>query len=72
MTDLSTITVTITDARKAGYCVAGVRRWWPQQSYAMSFADFLRTGMAADAFLAGGDECARLTVEAKLEREANG
>lgn len=61
--------ITISDVRKAGYCVSGARRWWPAQSYEMSFADFLKTGMDSEDFLAGGDELAAITVQKKVERD---
>lgn len=69
MTDLSTITIRIDDARKAGYCVDGVKRWWPFQNYAVSFSAFLKDGLPGDEFVAGGDDHARVTVDKKLERE---
>lgn len=67
--DLATITITISDCRVAGYCPAGVRGWWRRQNMPIQFADFLRTGMSADAFLTGGDHHARDTIEKKILRE---
>jgi hypothetical protein len=68
--DLSALTITISDARKAGYCVSGIRRWWPNQRFPVSFAAFLRDGIAADTFIAGGDDHARNVVEQRLARDA--
>lgn len=67
--DLSALTITVSDARKV-YCVRGIRSWWSNQHLPVSFAAFLRDGIAADIFIAGGDDHARNVVEHRLARDA--
>jgi hypothetical protein len=69
--DLPATLVTLGDCRKAGYCAAGVQRWWPRQAMPVGFNAFVRDGLSADVFMAGGDALARRTVIRKLEREAD-
>lgn len=64
---LSEVTITIADIRKVGYCVAGVRRWFPQQR--LDFTHFLQNGISAEDLLATNDELAQRVVDAKIERE---
>lgn len=68
MSDLSEVHVTIDDVRRAGYCVSGARRWFAD--HGIPFAEFIKTGMAADEFIARGDSRAARVVELKLAREA--
>lgn len=60
--------VTIDDVRRAGYCVAGARRWFA--THEIDFADFLRNGLPAEEFVARGDELAKQVVDKKFERAA--
>lgn len=55
--------VTITDVRRAGYCVAGARRWF--EGYGFDFRQFVRSGCPVDEFLArsGNDAHARRVIE---------
>lgn len=59
--------ITITDIRKAGYCVAGVRQW--SATHGINFADLIKNGIPADELLAKGDEHAQRVIDSKLERE---
>lgn len=52
--------VTIHDARKAGYCVSGVRRWAAVQG--LDFRAFLKDGIAASRLLDTGDAIAAAIV----------
>lgn len=40
------MTVTMADCRKAGYCVAGVRRWL--EANGIEWRDFVRNGVAVE------------------------
>lgn len=70
MTDLSSVIVTISDVRAAGFCVRGARRWFERHD--MSFTEFLSNGCPADKFIEKGDDLAQQVVNHKLEREARG
>ena len=59
--------IDINDARKAGFCVAGVRSWF--HTHELNFADFLKNGIEEDIFLAQGDDLAQRVVDLKRERE---
>lgn len=67
MVDLSAINITMADIRKAGFCASGARGWF--RARGISFNDFLKSGMAADEFIAKGDDLSRAVVERKIERE---
>jgi hypothetical protein len=62
--------VTIDDVRKAGFCVAGAKRWFAANR--LDFAAFLKDGMAQDEFLRSGDALAAQVVTSKQERAARG
>lgn len=45
--------VTMSDVRKTGHCVLGIRRW--AMAHGLNFRDFIDNGIAASAILATGD-----------------
>jgi len=46
--------ITINDARKAGYCVNGMRKW--ARHHNLDFKDFVKNGLPASKLLATGDQ----------------
>lgn len=70
MTDLSSVTITITDIRAAGICASGARRWF--RDHGIDFAAFLKDGISAAELIERGDQMAQRVVDRKLERESNG
>ncbi len=62
--------ITVTDIRKQGYCVAGIRTWF--SSHKLDFRSFLQHGVESDKLLATNDELARKVVEAKLKAQTDG
>lgn len=62
--------VTINDIRKAGYCVAGARRWF--ELHGLDFKKMLDGGIPEDDLLATGDSMALEVVRRKAERDARG
>lgn len=62
--------VTITDVRRAGYCVRGVRRWCEVKG--IDFRKFLAEGMPVEEFKSLGDDVYITDVLAVRERFRNG
>lgn len=62
--------ITITDIRKQGYCVSGIKTWFA--AHHLNFRSFLQHGVESDTLLATGDELARKVVEAKLKAADDG
>ncbi len=67
MIDYSTLTITIDDIRKAGFCSAGVKRWFKAQG--LDFQSLLKNGISAESLLATSDAQAEKVVQSKIERE---
>lgn len=67
MPDLNALTVTITDVRLAGNCVAGARRWF--EGHGLDFSEFIKSGLPAQVLLDTEDGLANSVVAAKLARE---
>ena len=61
--------ITITDIRKQGYCVSGIKAWF--EAHHLNFRSFLQHGVESDSLLATGDELARKVVQAKLNAGAS-
>jgi hypothetical protein len=59
--------VTITDVRKAGYCVRGIRTW--ARTNGLDFNDFVKNGIEHERLAALGDAMADRVIALKLERE---
>lgn len=57
--------ITVTDIRKQGYCVQGIKTWF--SAHGLNFSEFLQQGVESDRLLATGDELARKVVEAKMK-----
>jgi hypothetical protein len=51
--EVSSERITITDARRAGFCVLGIRDY--ARANGVAFRDFLRNGIAADDERIAGD-----------------
>ena len=66
MAEFPGLHITITDMRRAGYCVSGIRRWSAQ--HGIDFAALVRNGISADELVTKGDHHARRVVESVLER----
>jgi hypothetical protein len=60
--------ITIDDVRRAGHCVAGIRRWF--ETHQLDFRDFLRNGIPAEKMLATGDGQGQQVVERTIERRS--
>ncbi len=58
--------VTIDDVRKAGFCVAGARRWFAL--HGIDFRAFLVNGVSADRLRQAGDVLAEKAISAAEER----
>lgn len=56
--------ITISDIRRAGFCVKGARGWL--EGYGFDFRDFLKNGAPAADILATGDGQAEQVVAMKL------
>lgn len=63
MSDEPTV-ITITDIRKHGYCVSGIRTWF--STHGLDFKSLLQHGVESDKLLATNDELARRVVDGKL------
>lgn len=63
-------TITVSDLRALGYCVAGQRRWF--QANGMDFTDFLKNGISTADFLEQGDGLARKAVDRLIAENENG
>lgn len=59
--------VTISDVRKTGHCVLGIRGWF--ESHGLDFPDFMRNGIEAEKLLATNDGIARRVVSLVEQRE---
>lgn len=70
MSDPAPLIITVTDIRKQGYCVSGIKKWFA--AHALNFHLFLQQGVESDTLLATGDELARKVVEAKLKAMSDG
>lgn len=57
--------ITMDDIRRAGFCSAGVRRWF--EAYGLDFRALLEHGIPVDTLLATGDGCAEHVVNVKRE-----
>ncbi len=67
MTDVpDDLVITISDVRRAGYCVAGARGWFAQQG--LDFRDFIRNGLPASRMMET-DELGKGVVRLKMERD---
>jgi hypothetical protein len=64
------VIITVTDIRKQGYCVSGIRSWFA--THGLDFRLLLQQGVESDKLLATNDELARKVVEAKLKAQFNG
>lgn len=62
--------ITVTDIRKQGYCVVGIKQWFA--SHKLNFSSLLQQGVESDKLLATGDELARKVVEAKMKAATDG
>jgi hypothetical protein len=58
--------ITITDARRAGYCVRGIKAWAERHQF--DFRAFLANGISANELLTAGDALATRVVARKLGR----
>ena len=65
----SPVLITISDIRRQGYCVSGIRSWF--DSHHLNFRSFLQQGVESDTLLATGDDLARKVVQAKLNSGAS-
>lgn len=63
---LDNMTVTITDIRRAGICVAGTKGWF--ETHNLDFRSLIKQGIPAKDLLATNDGYADLVVEKMLER----
>jgi hypothetical protein len=61
--------VTITDARLAGQCVRGTRKWC--EAHGFDFKDALKNGISEEKVLATGDAYGLQIIERKRAREAH-
>jgi len=61
------VKVTITDIRKAGYCVSGAKEWFERHN--LDFRDHVKNGTDAEILLATGDALAVRVIELKKARE---
>lgn len=59
--------ITITDVRKSGYCVKGIRTWF--RTHGLDFKAFLSDGIDADELIAKGDGLAVKVVNEKRARD---
>jgi len=59
--------ITVTDARRAGYCVRGIKEWFDHHP-ALNFRTFLRVGIPAGEALEHGDAHVARVVAKKLGR----
>ncbi len=67
MTDLTGITIRVTDIKKAGICGRGARPFFAD--HGLSWSKFVSDGIPAQVLWDTGDGYARLVVTRKLERE---
>lgn len=58
--------ITITDIRRTGHCVRGIKRWF--DGHGLDFKAFLANGIDAEVLLATGDALALQVVAAVRER----
>lgn len=58
--------ITISDARAAGYCVAGIRRWFDLHD--LDFRSFVQEGIEPEKIEALGDGAAAAVIEKYKER----
>lgn len=62
--------ITITDIRKAGFCVSGTKDWFLTNGWTKDeFRAFLKAGIPRDEFINRGDHLAQVVVDRKRERE---
>lgn len=66
----SSLLITISDIRRQGYCVSGIKSWF--EAHHFNFREFLQHGVESATLLATGDELARKVVEAKLNGASDG
>lgn len=61
--------VTITDVRRVGYCVAGMRHW--AKIHRLDFPDFLTNGISAQRLLDTNDHMA-VNIVTKIKEQSDG
>ena len=62
-------TVTLADMDSCKLCRKGTRSWFTR--HGLSWSEFVKNGLPAEAFLATGDGLARQVVEAAMAREGS-
>lgn len=60
--------VTVSDVRKAGYCVRGIKNLWPGYGFSISFREFLKDGIDIDEAAANPDPNVQRSVAIARER----
>lgn len=58
--------ITITDVRRAGYCVSGIRRWFEAQD--LDFRAFVKEGLPVETLAATGDGLAARVIAMTVSR----
>lgn len=65
--------ITVTDIRRAGFCIArGAKPWFDGRDDVPSFREFLKNGILATELAATGDGMALQVVERALKAQADG